>query len=109
MIFGPVPDDPERFRAIEIRRNGRKVWRVGEPCTIKPGRTAKGMGRVVIEHLGVETVQEITDEAAEREWVDGGREGYRQVWERLHRRAPYRWHDNPWVVVIRFRPEEVKP
>jgi hypothetical protein len=101
---------PPNWRLIRIQRNGLVLWEVGSSVAIKPGRTAKAIGRVMCTSLAVEHVQDISEEDARREgvvkWsiVASHREQFEKVWRRLQPRGSASWDINPLVVVIGFRP-----
>ena len=129
-VYTITGGDPERIltdiRASSI--DSRVLWRVGDFITIKPSRTAKGIGRVRCTGLAVERVELITEEDARREgitvcplqertdpsawwqWEPGGetfrsaRMAFRALWRSLHPTGPKSWDENPLVVVIEFEP-----
>jgi len=93
----------------EVRIRGRKTWRVGESCAIKPSRTARAVGRVEIERLIIEPLDWITENGARHEGVEpepgqSYREAFFEVWDRLYPRGPKSREAYPLVVVIGFRP-----
>lgn len=94
------------FEEIVIVSDGtRALWSIGDTVAIKPGRTKKAIGRVRVTGLRYERLSSITDDDAAREFVDPPtREGYFSVWSRLYNKAPYRVDDDPFVVVIDFKP-----
>ena len=91
------------------------VWEVGKSIAIKPGRTAKAVGRVMCTGLRIEHVQDITEEDARREGVEPMPDrllmgpktycsGFETVWNLLYPSGPKSWDANPLVVVFEFRP-----
>lgn len=90
---------------------------------------------VVIEHVGVERIQEITDESALKEgisevtkdgklkkycvidqgdlsstpWQDMARtprEAFRLLWDKINKKRGFGWDKNPWVWVVRYKKSE---
>lgn len=91
-----------------IDDKGRTVWKTGELSTIKRGRTGRGVGKVLIQHLRLEKVQRISPNSAVLEAVEPPTvRGFERTWRRINKLKGKRWEDNPVVVVIRLRPVEV--
>lgn len=120
----------EADNLAEIRSHrGIALWSIGSTVAIKPSRTAKAIGRVIVTELRIEHVQDITEEDARREgcnsstitrhagppplyefgagWFFDPRQGYADLWRRLYPSGPNSWGANPLVVVIGF--EAVRP
>lgn len=88
--------DPERKRVI---------WDTDETVAILPGRGKCAVGRVQLTDLHFEKLSDITDEGALREGMEPPtRDEYLRVWRKLYPKG----EADPELIVISFRPVEVK-
>lgn len=96
--------DERAYRADEPK--GNWVWR---PSIHMP----RWASRITLEvvRVGVERVQEITDDDAIEEGVDRtntsiptyATQRFRKLWDSINAGRGYGWDTNPWVFVIEFR------
>lgn len=57
-----------------------------------------------VESVGVQPLQDITDDQAQMEGFISGKSGFYDQWERIYReQEDKRWDSNPWVWIIRFK------
>jgi len=66
-----------------IKRNGRTIWKVGGTYAVQPGRTAKGIGRILITKIRVERLYKISNADARAEGFSG-RDEFARVWKKLY-------------------------
>gem|GEM_PF-1988249 len=81
----------------------RLKWVVGGNYAAVPKRGQKAFGRIQIERIWIESVQDITKAGAIAEGV-GSVEAYKTLWNRINGKTKgARWEDNPTVWVIEFK------
>lgn len=81
-----APDDAEALK-----------WR---PSILMPRAACRLV--LPVTKVRMERLQDITDADVEAEGVEGGREGFRRLWDEMYRGKPYAWDRNPWVLVYRW-------
>jgi hypothetical protein len=113
VAWGPGP----KHAPCVIHQN-RLKWQVGRTYAVQTGRGKPAVCRIRLLNLRHEPLHVISLDDLRREGVrcdtlpaeppDGlidltaCREAYRLTWERINRRAGWRWHDNPQVWVVTF-------
>ncbi len=117
-------------------KNGEIIYKADQPLPLyshnwMPGRL---MGRVhsritvILTGLGLEKLQEISNEDILKEgvdpipevWTPGApdiaevktameyRKPFKELWNSLYHKPGFTWDDNPWVWVLEFKLKEVK-
>lgn len=93
---------------VEVRRNGRRLFKVGQVRAVQPGRGKPGIGFHTITRIRREAVQDIS---ADDCWAEGIRLGgstlvgyrilFEDVWDSLYQGQPGKqWADNPVVYAL---------
>lgn len=102
---------------------GHRSYQVGREVAIQPGRGQKAIGRIQIDSIRLEHVQDISEADARAEgypwqWppdpftsydpnlTPDPRAWYRALWDSINTRKGTRWADNPWVWVLGFHVPE---
>ena len=124
---------PRKDSVVVVRTNyvqggawrSRTLWVVGKNYAVQPPgepgskkRGEKSVGRITIEGIHSEPLQDISDEDLIKEgfycYEDIGgavldelqpdREAFIEAWDNMYKGEPdYRWNDNPVIWVIDFR------
>lgn len=81
--------------------DGRIKHMVGRSYAIVPKRGAASVGRIVINRIDQERLQDITEADARAEGVGSVAE-YQTLWETINKTPGTRWDDNPLVWVYSF-------
>lgn len=77
------PNGEDGPPAMGVAKNGRLKWGVGLTRAIKPGRTARGVGRVLITNIRHEPVNSISEADAIAEGFKS-REEFFAVWVNMY-------------------------
>jgi len=92
------------------KRNYLK-WAVGRTYAVQPGRGKKAVGRIRMTKIRRERLQEIEPEEFRREGLISGAPimilFFIELWDGIYHK-PYRWDDNPEVLVLDFELVEAR-
>jgi len=80
---------------------GRLKWIAGGTYAVQPGRGKRGIGRLRIVGIYEGRAGEITPEDARAEGFESVEE-FAAAWNKINRRPPHRFEDNPEVWVLVF-------
>ena len=96
----------------EVIRNGRLLWRVGRTYAIQPSRGKKAVGRIVLNAIRKEQLQDISAEDCiaeglishhrEHAAVADLKQQFKMLWNGIHTLKGQRWNDNPEVWILEF-------
>ena len=104
---------------IEVRRDGRLLWLVGQTYAIQPGRGKHAIGRLLLQDIRREHLHEISEEDAKAEgailraanfaeewenskWMMTRIHHFEEIWNSINTQPGTIWNDNPEVWVLRF-------
>jgi len=96
-----------------VLRNGRIKYAMGRKYSVQPGRGKKGVGYIVLTHIRLERIQDISYKDCVAEGIEphqgseveaATRFKFGMLWNAINREKGTRWTDNPFVWVLTFRP-----